>query len=132
MQTLPLPEPRAAEPCPSPVQVWQLLLTHLLDKHYGITLNDIPFGDDSVIQPHTNSGISLCDAVNFIVERYELVRTDLGRFSLTERSSLIGAIDILRARRATGLIVSSGYSTITRITTGRYREDEYSENRSEP
>ncbi|NIH44755.1 hypothetical protein HBM95_17735 [Enterobacter asburiae] len=69
-------------------------------------------------------GISLCDAVNFIVERYELVRTDHSCFSLTERSSLIGAIDILRARRATGLIVSSGYSTITRITTGRYQGGE--------
>lgn len=123
MQTLPLPEPRAAEPYPSPVQVWQLLLTHLLNKHYGLTLIDTPFGDDSVIQAHINAGISLCDAFNFIVERYELVRTDHSHFNLSERSSLIGAIDILRARRATGLIVSSGYSTITRITTGRYRED---------
>lgn len=123
MQTLPLPESRAVQLCPSPVQVWQLLLTHLLDKHYGLTLNDTPFGDDNVIQAHINAGISLCDAVNFIVKRYELVRTDHSRCSLTERSSLIGAIDILRARRATGLIVSSGYSTITRITTGRYRED---------
>lgn len=123
MQNLPLPEPRAAEPCPSPVQVWQLLLTHLLDKHYGLKLNDTPFVDDSVIQAHINAGISLCDAVNFIVERYELVRTDHSSFGLTERCSLIGAIDILRARRATGLIVSSGYSTITRIKTGRYWED---------
>lgn len=123
MQNLSLSDPRAAESCPSPVHVWQLLLTHLLDKHYGLTLNDTPFGDDSVIQAHINAGISLCDAVNFIVERYELVRTDHSRFSLSERSSLIGAIDILRARRATGLILSSGYSTITRITTGRYRED---------
>ncbi|SQC91416.1 Toxin YeeV [Cedecea neteri] len=105
------------------MQVWQLLLTHLLDKHYGLTLIDTPFGDDSVIQAHINAGISLCDAVNFIVERYELVRTDNSRFNLSERSSLVSAIDILRARRATGLIVSSGYSTITRITTGRYRED---------
>ncbi|CAI1198708.1 Toxin YeeV [Serratia liquefaciens] len=123
MQTLPLPEPRAARPCPSPVQVWQLLLTHLLNKHYGLTLNDTPFGDDRVIQAHINAGISLCDAVNVIVERYELVRIDHSRFGLTERSSLIGAIDILRTRRATGLIVSSGYSTITRITTGRYWKD---------
>ncbi|HCI6771670.1 TPA: toxin CbtA [Klebsiella quasipneumoniae subsp. similipneumoniae] len=123
MQTLPLPEPRAAESCPSPVQVWQLLLTHLLDKHYGLTLNDTPFGDDGVIQAHINAGISLCDAVNFIVERYELLRTDHSSSSLTEHSSLIGAIDILRAHRATGLIVGSGYSTITRITTGEYRED---------
>jgi len=103
------------------VRIWQLLLAHLLDKHYGLMLNDTPFGDNSVIQAHINAGISLCDAVNFIVERYELVRTDHSRFSLTERSSLIGAIDILRARRATGLIVSSGYSTITRITTGQYQ-----------
>ena len=123
MQNLPLPEPRAAESCPSPVQVWQLLLTYLLDKHYGLRLNDTPLGDDSVIQAHINAGISLCDAVNFIVERYELVRTDQSRSSLTGRSSLIAAIDILRARRATGLIVSSGYSTITRITTGWNRED---------
>lgn len=124
MQNLPLPEPRAAESCASPVQVWQLLLTHLLDKHYGLTLNDTPLGDDSVIQAHINAGISLCDAVNFIVERYELVRTDHSRFSLTERSSLIGAIDILRARRATGLVVRSGYSNLTRITTGRYQGGE--------
>ena len=124
MQTLPLTEPRADEPCPSPVQVWQLRLTHLLNKHYGLTLNDTPFGDDSVIQAHINAGISLCDAINFIVERYELVRRDHSRLSLTERSSLIGAIDILRARRATGLIVSSVYSTITRITTDRYKGGE--------
>lgn len=123
MQNLPLLEPRAAEPCPSPVQVWQMLLTHLLDKHYGLSLIDTPFGDDIVIQAHINAGISLCDAVNFIVERYELVRTDHSLSGLSERTSLIGAIDILRARRATGLVVSSGYSTITRITTGRYRED---------
>lgn len=124
MQTLPLLDPRAAEPYPSPVQVWQLLLTHLLDKHYGLTLNDTPFGDDSVIQAHINAGISLCDAVNFIVERYELVRNDHSSFNLSERSSLIGAIDILHARRATGLIVSSGYSTITHITTGQYQGGE--------
>lgn len=124
MQTLPLSEPRAAEPCPSPVQVWQLLLTHLLDKHYGLTLNDTPFGDDSVIQAHINAHISLCDAVNFIVQRYELVRTDNSSFNLSERSSLIGAIDILHARRATGLIVRSGYSNVTRITTDRYQGGE--------
>lgn len=123
MKTLPASTQRAAKPCPTPVIVWQTLLTRLLEQHYGLTLNDTPFGDDRVIQAHINAGISLCDAVNFIVERYELVRIDHSRFGLTERSSLIGAIDILRARRATGLIVSSGYSTITRITTGRYWED---------
>ncbi|EPK6020269.1 hypothetical protein [Citrobacter freundii] len=32
-------------------------------------------------------------------------------------------MDILRAQRATGLVVSSGYNTITRIITRRYREE---------
>ncbi|WP_220427822.1 TA system toxin CbtA family protein, partial [Klebsiella pneumoniae] len=27
----------------SPVQVWQQLLTYLLNHHYGLTLNDTPF-----------------------------------------------------------------------------------------
>ncbi len=43
MQT-PSPSPaREASSCLSPVSVWQQLLTYLLDKHYGLTLNDTPF-----------------------------------------------------------------------------------------
>jgi cytoskeleton-binding toxin CbtA-like protein len=56
-------------------------LTYLLDQHYGLTLNDTPFGHDGVIQEHIGAGISLCDAVNFIVEKYELVRIDRHGFS---------------------------------------------------
>lgn len=33
----------------SPVQVWQQLLTYLLERHYGLTLNDTPFHDDTAI-----------------------------------------------------------------------------------
>lgn len=47
---------RAAESCPSPVVVWQTLLTHLLDRHYGLTLSDTPFGNDGVIQEHIDAG----------------------------------------------------------------------------
>jgi len=107
----------------SPVQVWQQLLTYLLEHHYGLTLNDTPFHDDAVIEEHIDAGITLADAVNFLVERYELVRIDRKGFTWQEQTPFLIATDILRARRATGLIVSSGYSTITRITTGRYRED---------
>ncbi|HGH8123262.1 TPA: TA system toxin CbtA family protein [Enterobacter kobei] len=63
---------RAAKPCLSPVVVWQMLLTRLLEKHYGLTLNDTPFSDETVIQEHINAGITLADAVNFLVEKYEL------------------------------------------------------------
>lgn len=87
-----------------PVQVWQQLLTYLLDHHYGLTLNDTPFHDDAAIKEHIDAGITLADAVNFLVERYELVRIDRKGFSWQEQTPFLTATDILRARRATGLI----------------------------
>ncbi len=88
----------------SPMQVWQQLLTYLLEHHYGLTLNDTPFHDDSAIQEHIEAGITLVDAVNFLVERYELIRTDRKGFTWQEQTPFLTAIDILRARRATGLM----------------------------
>ncbi|TBL90797.1 toxin [Hafnia alvei] len=88
----------------SPVQVWQQLLTYLLDHHYGLTLNDTPFHDDAAIKEHIDAGITLADTVNFLVERYELVRIDRKGFSWQEQTPFLTATDILRARRATGLI----------------------------
>lgn len=120
MSILPVSRNREAQSCPSPVTVWQTLLTYLLDKHYGLTLNDTPFGNDGVIQEHINAGISLCDAVNFIVEKYDLVRTDRRGFSSQEQSPLISSIDILRARKSTGLLTRSGYKAVTDITDGKY------------
>ncbi len=120
MQTQALSSTREAYPRPSPVEIWQRLLSHLLDHHYGLTLNDTPFGNDGVIQEHIDAGISLCDAVNFIVEKYDLVRTDRCGFSTETQSPLISSIDILRARKATGLMTRSGYKTVTDITTGKY------------
>lgn len=99
MKTLPATTLRAAKPCPSPVIVWQMLLSRLLDQHYGLTLNDTPFSDETVIKEHIDAGISLADAVNFLVEKYELVRIDRKGFSWQEQSPFITAVDILKARR---------------------------------
>lgn len=88
----------------SPVQVWQQLLTYLLEHHYGLTLNDTPFHDDTAIEEHIDAGITLADAVNFLVERYELVRIDRKGFTWQEQTPFLTATDILRARRATRLI----------------------------
>ena len=88
----------------SPVQVWQQLLTYLLDRHYGPTLNDTPFHNDAAIEEHIEAGITLADAVNFLVERYELVRTDRKGFSWQEQTPFLTVTDILRAKRATGLM----------------------------
>lgn len=88
----------------SPVQIWQTLLTHLLAKHYGLTLSDTPFCEEEVIREHIDAGILLCDAVNFIVEKYDLVRIDRSGVAYLTRSPYLKAIDILRARQATGLL----------------------------
>ena len=69
MKTLPAITPQAATLYLSPVAVWQMLLARLLEQHYGLTLNDTPFSDETVIQEHIDAGISLADAVNFLVEK---------------------------------------------------------------
>ena len=112
MKTLPVLPGQAAGSRPSPVEIWQTLLTRLLDQHYGLTLNDTPFADERVIEQHIEAGISLCDAVNFLVEKYALVRTDQPGFSTCTRSQLINSIDIFRARRATGLMLSPRHFSI--------------------
>ncbi|EOI1471867.1 TA system toxin CbtA family protein [Cronobacter sakazakii] len=88
----------------SPVQVWQQLLAYLLEHHYGLALNDTPFQDDAAIQEHIEAGVTLADAVNFLVEKYELVRIDRKGFSWQEQTPYIFVVDILRARRSTGLL----------------------------
>lgn len=104
MKTLPATTQRAAKPCLSPVAVWQMLLTRLLEQHYGLTLNDTPFSEERVIQEHIDAGITLADTVNFLVEKYELVRIDRKGFSWQEQTPYISVVDILRARRSTDLL----------------------------
>ncbi|EDX3145021.1 toxin [Salmonella enterica subsp. diarizonae serovar 61:l,v:1,5,7] len=103
MKILPATISRAAKHCLPPVAVWQMLLTRLLEKHYGLTLNDVPFSDETVIQEHIDAVINLADAVNFLVEKYALIRIDRTGFSWQEPSHYLWAIDIIRAHRATGL-----------------------------
>ena len=107
MKTLPATTQRAAKPCLAPMAVWQMLLTRLLKQHYGLTLNDTPFSEERVIQEHIDAGITLADAVNFLVEKYELVRIDRKGFNWQEQSPYLRAVDILRARQATGLLRQS-------------------------
>ncbi|APP20563.1 TPA: TA system toxin CbtA family protein [Klebsiella pneumoniae] len=104
MKTLPATISRAAKPCLSPVAAWQMLLTRLLEQHYGLTLNDTPFSDETVIKEHIDAGITLADAVNFLVDKYELVRIDRRGFNWQEQSPYLRAVDILRARQAIGLL----------------------------
>ncbi len=56
MKTLPDTHVREASRCPSPVTIWQTLLSRLLGQHYGLTLNDTPFADERVIEQHIEAG----------------------------------------------------------------------------
>ncbi|VTO29810.1 toxin of the YpjF-YfjZ toxin-antitoxin system [Klebsiella pneumoniae] len=122
MQTLLSHPIRAAKICLSPVEIWQWLLIHLLSQHYGLTLKDTPFSNETTILEHIDAGVSLCDALNFLVEKYELVRIDRNDCSVMEKSPFITSIDILRARKAFGLMKRSGHNTVTRVTAGHHQE----------
>ncbi|MEN0635514.1 MULTISPECIES: TA system toxin CbtA family protein [Enterobacteriaceae] len=104
MRILHVSREREAQSCPSPVAVWQMLLTCLLEQHYGLTLNDTPFSDETVIQEHIDAGITLANAVNFLVEKYELARIDHRGFGWNEQTPYLTIIDIMRARRDLGLV----------------------------
>ncbi|EFN7846235.1 toxin [Escherichia coli] len=95
MKFLPATNMRAAKPCQSSVTIWEMLLARLLEQHYGLALNDTPFSDETVIQEHI-------DAVNFLVEKYGLVRTDRRGFNWQEQSPYLQVVDILQARQAIG------------------------------
>lgn len=105
MQTNSIPPLRAASPRLSPVEIWQKMLTYLLAKHYGLTLNDTPFHDATTIQKHIEAGISLTEAVNFLVERFKLVRIDQKDVTWQDQEPGLTPLDVHRARFRLGLNV---------------------------
>ncbi|MFP1574558.1 TA system toxin CbtA family protein [Enterobacter kobei] len=122
MKNLPATISRAAKSCLSPVAVWQMLLTRLLEQHYGLTLNDTPFSDETVIKEHIDAGIILADAVNFLVDKYELVRIDRRGFSSQGQVPYLTVTDILHARRACGLMKSCSYREVSNIVLSHSRQ----------
>ncbi|MGV0084097.1 TA system toxin CbtA family protein [Rahnella aceris] len=119
METPSASQALAASSRPSPIEIWQTLLTYLFDRHYGLTLNDTPFSYRSIIEEHIEAGISLKDAVNFVVERYGLLRIDRSSCAFVEQPSFISYVNILQARRATALMNQEGYKEISLLTQGK-------------
>lgn len=97
----------------SPVAVWQRLLTYLLDHHYGLALNDTPFGDDDTIQECIDAGDSLVDALNEVVEDDELERIDNRGKSFLSVSLRLTPADIRSAQNAVGLAGNSAILIIS-------------------
>ncbi|MCL5502130.1 toxin [Escherichia coli] len=103
MKNITAPATMLVSPNLSPVQVWQQLLTYLLDHHYGLTLSDTPFHDEAAIEEHIEAGITLADAVNFLVEQFELVRIDQKGFSWQDQEPWLTPLDVHRAQFHLGL-----------------------------
>ncbi|MDT7423245.1 Toxin YkfI [compost metagenome] len=122
MKFQPAKNMRTAKPCLSPVTIWQMLLSRLLEQHYGLTLNDTPFCDETVIQEHIDTGITLANAINFLVEKYELVRIDRSGFSSQEKAPYPTVTDILHARKACGFMNSCSYREVSNIVLSRSRQ----------
>ncbi len=120
MQTLPTIPTRKAQSRPTPVEIWQQLLTYLLERHYGLSLNDTQFGNDGVIQQHIDAGISLADALNFLVEKnlnwYELI-APVSPFNISLRSSAL--LTYSGPEKATGMMQRTGYKAVTCAISGR-------------
>ncbi|MEM6161943.1 TA system toxin CbtA family protein [Erwinia sp. P6884] len=94
---------QAASYCLSTVAHWRTLLVYLREKHFGLELNDTPFCDESIIQQHIDAGITLADAINFLVEKYDLGRVDTSSSAYFEPEEFLTAADILNASHATEL-----------------------------
>ncbi|WP_395313735.1 TA system toxin CbtA family protein [Enterobacter sp. ECC-219] len=122
MKFLPTTNMRAARPCLSPVAVWQMLLTRMLEQHYGLTLNDTPFCDETVIQEHIDARITLANAVNFLVEKYELVCINRSGFTSQIQAPFLTATDILHARKACGLMSRCSHKEVSNIFLSRSRQ----------
>ncbi|KAE9655997.1 DUF905 domain-containing protein [Escherichia coli] len=119
MKKQPVSPTRVASCCLSPAEVWRTLLTHLLAQHYGLTLSDTPFGEEDTIQAHIDAGVPMAEALNAVVEMYDLVRTDRDNAGFILGSPLITTIDVLRARKATGLLKRGTYQVVSHIMQGR-------------
>ena len=86
----------------SPITEWQIVLTQLLKTHYGLALNDTPFSDEQSILTSIHAGLTLSEALNSRVDKYNLQRIEPTAF-YCEPTPYISAYDIQQARRCTGL-----------------------------
>ncbi|MFS6933765.1 TA system toxin CbtA family protein [Klebsiella oxytoca] len=71
------------------IRVYQKIAARLLEKHFGLTLNDTTFHDDDVVMGLVGLNIPVYEAINHLVEKYHLDRIDQSYWS--PRSPLLTA-----------------------------------------
>ncbi|RUT66533.1 hypothetical protein CKG00_09140 [Morganella morganii] len=79
----------------SAIREYQAIAGYLLEKHFGLTLNDTNQHDDAVVQELVEINVPVFEAINQLVEKYHLDRIDQNHWS--PRSPLLTASNFMVA-----------------------------------
>lgn len=82
------------------IREYQTIAAYLLKKHFGLTLNDTNLHDDAVVLALIELSIPAFEAINQLVEKYHLDRTDQNAWSsqsplLNQSHFLVAVLDIV-------------------------------------
>lgn len=58
------------------IQFWQATASALLERHYGLTLNDTELCDETCVVALQKAGIKPFEAINDLVDRYHLTHLE--------------------------------------------------------
>lgn len=84
----------------SAIREYQTIAAHLLDKHFGLTLNDTNLHDDAVVLELVELNVPVFEAINQLVEKYHLDRIDQNAWSprsplLTVSNFMIAVLELM-------------------------------------
>ncbi|WP_025121928.1 MULTISPECIES: TA system toxin CbtA family protein [unclassified Serratia (in: enterobacteria)] len=82
------------------IREYQAIAAYLLEKHFGLTLNDTNLHDDAVVQELVELNVPVFEAINQLVDKYHLDRIDLNTWSprsplLTPSNFLVAVLEIV-------------------------------------
>ncbi|EOZ3193146.1 hypothetical protein J8Z86_04270 [Yersinia enterocolitica] len=82
------------------IREYQTIAAYLLNKHFGLTLNDTNLHDDAVVQELAELNVPVFEAINQLVEKYHLDRIDQNAWSsrsplLTPSNFLVAVLEIV-------------------------------------
>ncbi|WP_024910545.1 TA system toxin CbtA family protein [Chania multitudinisentens] len=63
------------------IREYQMVAAHLLNKHFGLMLNDTNLHDDAVVQELIELNVRVFEAINQLVDKYHLDRIDQNPWS---------------------------------------------------
>ncbi|PVZ80635.1 toxin [Serratia sp. S1B] len=82
------------------IREYQTIAAYLLEKHFGLTLNDTNLHDDVVVQELVEFNVPVFEAINQLVEKYHLDRIDQNTWSfqsplLTESNFMVAVVAVV-------------------------------------